>query len=187
MNRQLRQACASSTWHERRARFNHDFLKNVFKNHMKSMAMLFDQKCGKSLGLMREHLTNDMPTWKIKREEAHDLVDSFLSEASPRSLLDRPPLMRLPPETRSWLGPLVHQLWLARHSIKDHHLAMENALIEMDRAYSNFMKEAEPDRLRSAEDLESIKPHFQVLFDRCNALIIAFENARSANNRILFA
>jgi len=66
----------------------------------------------------REFVRRLLPQWESNRAEARALVTDFEEQMSPQRLVNLPPLNRLDPNTRGWIGQLVHELWLVRYPVR---------------------------------------------------------------------
>lgn len=123
------------SWRARRAAFNHDWLKTPFLVPL----------LANGLGLLRGEFDEEgfaacfpervVAAWEKHHGQASRLVDDFEIEMSPRALVARPPLSRLKPDVRSWLGATVHACWLARGRKQNLLDAVREAEREADAAF----------------------------------------------------
>lgn len=121
-------------WQTARSDFNHDWLKNQFLNALDT----FEKRLASeriSAQELEEFRDEDFPGWERRRADAERLASTFAEAMSPQNLFQEPPLCRADDETKAWLAPLVHELWMARHSV-DHRVQELRRLIEaVDEAY----------------------------------------------------
>ncbi len=177
----------ASAWHEACNRFHHKFLKNTLLGaHLASLAGVLGRPAP-DLEVVQGHIEKDLPIWRNNRETAQRLIDTYVDETSPRVIVEQRLLAVLSRETRSWLGPLVHELWLVRESILERQDVMKTSLRHMNEAFEALMAAAEPAESMTSEDLEGLQPLCETLKERCGDLIHAFEDTRSAGNRVLVA
>jgi len=106
-----------STWQKRRSEFNHDWLKNRYLPALAKWINILDDRV-EDQEFQREFPRTILNQWLEYGPQGHLLAERFESEMSPRVLLERYPLSRLPGPTRDWLGPLVHELWLSRYPVR---------------------------------------------------------------------
>jgi hypothetical protein len=117
-------------WQRRRARFNHDWLKNdllpaltTFRNILSGAA--------RSASIQAHFQNEELAAWPARSAEARALAQSFTNQMSPKSLFATPPMNGMPDDTRKWLEPLVHQLWLSRTAAL---YLVDNAIKAIDEA-----------------------------------------------------
>jgi hypothetical protein len=113
----------SPQWQVDRGLLNHNWLQNgvlVALNHALNVAS------GKVRARdVKETLIQDIHRWQERQAELTALLGRFEEEMSPNVLFEQIPLSRLSPETRNWLLPLAHHLWLLRTGAGDKiHAAM---------------------------------------------------------------
>jgi len=122
-------------WQRRRSELNHDWLKNKFLRHLSAFLKRLS-RAHRDTPRVAEFVKQDLEEWESKRREFQLLLEAFESEMSPRNLFGIPPLARMDPATRQWLGDLVHDLWLARWPVRHRLQRGREALAEADEAYS---------------------------------------------------
>ena len=108
----------TSKWQLQRSRLNHDWLKNEYLKNLDGL--IVQMRTSRSLDVpmemqMRAYLTS----WKRKRPELKDLLNSAENRLSPSSLFEREPLIHCSPENKAWLAPLIHGLWLLRYGVRE--------------------------------------------------------------------
>ena len=104
-------------WQKRRNEFNHDWLKNKYIPILGTWMNLLDAKLEDD-DLEKSFLDYILPEWKSKKKEPLALSRDFEIEMSPRILFNDQPLSNCDEDTKQWLGDLIHDLWLARYSVK---------------------------------------------------------------------
>ncbi len=120
-------------WQTDRGRINHNWLQNgvlVALHHALNVAG----------GLVRprnmnQTLTEDVLRWQERRQEVPVLIDRFEREMSPKVFFDRVPLCRCSNETKGWLMPLTHDLWLRRERVQEKIGAAKSAYEIAERTY----------------------------------------------------
>ncbi len=159
-------------WQRRRSAFNHDWLKNRF---MPALAKLMHVLSGQILDPEFEQSFVDsvLPEWPERSGEVNALLCDFETEMSPRTMLERGPLSRCNPETKEWLGELIHQLWRRRHRVGELIHNGSTALRAADVAYQMLQQ-----RIRDSAGGTTIQSCYDdlVLFrERCQDLATAIE------------
>jgi hypothetical protein len=126
-----------SSWQNRRSAFNHDWLKNKYLNRLDGFIRRLKIPDSDPVRLSR-FLNDDFPEWKRRQNEIQNLFGTFEGEMSPMSLFEKEPLNRCDVETMSWLGQLIHALWLARYPIKEWVHTAWNAFCDVNDQYNNI-------------------------------------------------
>jgi len=122
-------------WQKQRSALNHDWLKNRFLvAHLRPFIARLAAGRPDPIRLA-EFASQDWITWTSNRNELVQLLDTTDAALSPSQLLDQQPLSASTPETRAWLGALVHVLWLARNSIQQKTVDVKTAFAEADISY----------------------------------------------------
>jgi hypothetical protein len=125
----------SPSWQVRRSKFNHDWLKNRYLPAVAKWINILD-------GLLEdpefERLfpTAILPQWEAQSINAVGLIDAFSREMSPGTLMNEPIFRQLPASTRSWLAPLVTELWLNRNPVVQWQENAKEALVQAGERYS---------------------------------------------------
>ena len=120
-------------WQIDRGQLNHNWLQNgvlIALNH----ALGVTDETVRPRDVART-LAEDIDRWPERSADLSSLVDRFETEMSPKIYFDFPPLSRCPAETREWLMPLTHELWLQRVGVREKTLAAKTAYGEADKAY----------------------------------------------------
>ena len=99
---------ATAPWQKRRTAFNHDWLKNRFLPALAKWINLLDDRL-EDLAFQQSFVATVLPQWEGHRAEASALPRNFAVQMSPRSLLGA--------RRDTWLGLLVHFLWLNRYPV----------------------------------------------------------------------
>ena len=163
-----------SSWQNRRSAFNHDWLKNKYLNRLDAFIRRLKVPDSDPLRLLR-FLNDDFPEWKRWHCEIENLFKTFEEEESPKSLFEKEPLNRCDDETRSWLGQLIHAMWLARSPVKEWVRTGESAFQDADEQYKKIVKVLKSKKLDcQSEDnrtrLESLIPSFLKFKKACEEL-----------------
>ena len=164
--------CVPSAWQIRRSEFNHDWLSNKYLNSLGAFLRRVAQHDA-DVERLHEFIKEDLPQWHGNRPVAVGLVQSFETEMSPRSLLRRAPLACLDEGTKEWLGPLVHELWLARLRVMQLAADALMSIERVDSVYEDLCNELgrmEP----TPQALKDLAPSFLALQDALVAMSAAF-------------
>ncbi len=154
-------------WHQRRSKFNHDWLKNRYLNNLGGIIAMLENGKSNTAHLNR-FLKKDWPQWGSHTKEAKWLINSLEREMSPSVLFEREPLKRLRDDTKSWLRELLHQLWLTRYSIKEKTSTAGTLFLKVDKLYKNINHQLkEIDKL--PENLKKMLPDFNAFREACLA------------------
>jgi hypothetical protein len=123
----------SSRWQIDRGQLNHNWLQNgvlVGLHHALNISsgMVRSQNA-------RGSLLEDVQRWQERRNELPAFLGRFENEMSPKVLFDRIPLCRCSVETRKWLIPLTHELWLRREKVQEKIALVKEAYKVAERTY----------------------------------------------------
>jgi hypothetical protein len=123
----------ASIWLVDREQLNHNWLQNgvlVALNHALSVVAgtVRPRK-------IRQTLDEDVRRWQERRQEVPELLNRFENEMSPKVFFDRAPLCRCTDETKGWLIPLTHELWLRREKVKEKIGTAKDAYDTVERTY----------------------------------------------------
>lgn len=107
----------ASNWQTYRGQLNHNWLQNgvlVGLHHALNI----------SSGMVRTQnargaLSEDVQRWQERHNEFSVFVGRFENEMSPKTVFDCMPLCRCSAETKGWLIPLTHELWLMREQVQE--------------------------------------------------------------------
>jgi hypothetical protein len=126
-------------WQKRRSALNHDWLKNQY---LPALAKCLNVMAGEidDEGFLQSFFFSVLPVWETQQEEITRLLQSFENEMSPRVLLRRRQFAIFQSETKSWLGELVHQLWLSRYPVEQWVLNALSKVVHAQAAY-NIIKD----------------------------------------------
>jgi hypothetical protein len=154
-------------WQRRRSEFNHDWLKLKYLNRLKSFFERLQVEDSGSMSRLREFIEMDFPVWEERSMDAWWLVQHFEKEMSPSSLFNTEPLNKCGVETKEWLVPLIHALWLERRSVRQLVTKAAELLATVD---EDFMKLSK--NLPKADDayiqrLKSDLPVWKKFVDDC--------------------
>lgn len=149
----------TSNWHIDRGQLNHNWLQNgvlVALNHAVRIA-----SGGVKSSVVRQALAEDVLRWDERRNELPEFLDRFENEMSPKVFFDRIPLCRCSPDTKSWLIPLIHELWLGREKVRERIGAAKKAYDTAERAYS--VVHADLEKMPTTPTIEDLWPFERVL------------------------
>lgn len=168
-------------WEVRRSEFNHDWLKNKYLNSLSA----FIKRCLKAKIVYPERLTEfvslDMPQWAERLPQLKELVASFQSEMSPRTLFCQPPLNVVDDHTKQWLGRLAHGLWLSRCDIQTRTQRLLEAIDRVDRSYESLSNDVSDDGAR----VEALMQHLTGFCEFRDALVQLSEAISDLPHRVM--
>ncbi len=149
----------TSNWQTDRGQLNHNWLQNgvlVGLHHAVNLSsgMVRSQN-------VRVSLSDDVERWKERRNEVPEFLDRFENEMSPKVFFDRIPLCRCSPDTKSWLIPLIHELWLGREKIQEKIGAAKDAYATAEQAYTVVHVDLE--KMPMTPTIEDLWPFERVL------------------------
>lgn len=119
-------------WQGVRSRVNHDWLKNSFINHLKSLANLPEDRH------TRKVVAGNMDEWLPHIEELQRLIDTIEYDMSPARLFEQAPLSGISEQQKAWICPLLHESWRKKNDIPGIKKKMEKGSKEIERAFSVF-------------------------------------------------
>lgn len=127
-------------WQDRRERFNHYWLQNVFLEAVSNAIARLDQVMPDwdSAALA---IDDQIAEWIPRREALDALVQSFEGEMSPAVLFKPPPLSRETTFTIKWMTPLVHSLWKQRNGIREKLQSVQESISRADAIYKRLETE----------------------------------------------
>lgn len=163
------------SWQKRRSEFNHDWLKNQYLTALGSWLNLLDLKISDPV-LESSFIKGVLPQWENRGPEALCLAASFEQEMSPRCLFNHFPLSQCDDDTKSWLGDLIHNLWLVRYKVKDLVQRVNIEAEEANKVYNHLQTV-----LHGCEDIQSVsalvflREPFADFRTRCQNLAKAIE------------
>ena len=126
-------------WQKRRSEFNHDWLNNRFLNRLNGFLVRLQEAKPDAERLAR-FLSEDLPEWKQHEPEARWLVESVEQEMSPRRFFDGPLLNRCDEDTKRWLPNAVHEIWLARYTVRRLQNQTRALISQADERYQRLQK-----------------------------------------------
>jgi hypothetical protein len=99
------------------------------------------------------------------------MLDRFESEMSPMVFFDRVPLCRCSDETKEWLMPLIHDLWMRREYVNEKVGSVRRAYDAAEQTYETVRvalgKVPEPP---TVEDLSSFERVLRIFTTCCETL-----------------
>jgi len=159
---------ASLQWQIQRGQLNHNWLQNgviIALNHASGI-------CSGSVRprQITQTLTEDISRWQERKAELANLLDRFENEMSPKIYFGIPPLSNCPKETRNWLEPLTHELWLQRgvrekiDIAKEAYKKTESAFQKLHAAFTALPSAP------TADDLKPVCALLKLFIDSCMEL-----------------
>ena len=115
---------------------NHDFLQNRFLTFLAARQAMLDNP----QTAMREDLINRLDEWIERKPDIVNLVEGMEAALSPRQLLYQLPLDSLPEDYKSWLRPLIHELYCARTGIREKVDALKVKIEAVDNLVTAIIK-----------------------------------------------
>lgn len=160
------------SWQIRRSEFNHDWLSNKYLNSLRAFLRRLSEPHTNAERLF-EFIQEDLPQWRIRRRSALELVRDLDDASSPRAQLEEAPLSNMDQDTKNWLGPLVHALWLARLPIRQLAQDVLVAIEKVDQIHRDLSNELRSMRLTD-QALRERAAAFASLMDALTSLSTAF-------------
>lgn len=155
----------ASSWQTDRGQLNHNWLQNgvlVGLNHAQAIAA-----GSVRTPYIRQALIEDVFRWQERREDLPSLLDRFENEMSPKVFFTQLPLSRCSDETKGWLIPLIHELWLKREKVLDKMGVAKKAYEMAEQVYTKV--HAELGKLPAAPTMEDLRPFERLLRDFTSA------------------
>lgn len=159
----------ASNWQTDRGQLNHNWLQNgvlVALNHAVRLA-----SGGVRSSVVRQALVADVLRWDERRNEVPRFLGRFENEMSPKVFFDRIPLCRCSAETKDWLIPLTHELWLRREKVQEKIGKAKDAYDTAERAYEAV--HADIKKMPKSPTIEDLWPFERLLREfttACEAL-----------------
>jgi hypothetical protein len=158
-----------SRWQIERGQLNHNWLQNgvlVALNHAVRIAS-GDVRSS----VVRQALTEDIQRWDERRTEVPGFLERFENEMSPKVFFDRVPLFRCSDETKGWLIPLTHELWLRRETVREKIGKAKMVFAHANQVYETV--HADLAKIPESPSIEDLKPFGRLLHEftvACEAL-----------------
>lgn len=157
----------SPQWQMERGWVNHVWLQNVLVTLNHAERVCFGEVRPRDI---IKSLSEDINCWQEQSPKLASLLDRFETEMSPRIYFDFPPLSNYPKETRSWLEPLTHELWLKR-GMREKIEATKAAYKKTDNAFKRcYSALARLSPSPAPDDLKPFCSKLQILIKCCQAL-----------------
>ncbi len=108
----------NTDWNNLRAKLHHDWLQKYFT--------LFDARAEevhesiKGKRAVRADIFKQFAVWQTKEDDFKVLIEDTVDALSPKQLLDGHPLNHMSGENKTWLGELIHALYLERAEFLRH-------------------------------------------------------------------
>jgi hypothetical protein len=157
------------SWQMDRSRLNHNWLQNSV---LVALHHAVNVTAGRVLlGNPKRVLVEDVARWKERRQDVLELLGRFESEMSPSVLFGQIPLIRCSNETKDWLVPLTHELWLRREKVQEKMDAASDAYKSAESAYKTVKEalDALPES-PTVDDLGPIELLLRAFTASCEAL-----------------
>lgn len=144
------------SWETDRGQLNHNWLQNgvlVGLNHALGIVTGAIRS-----RYVRRKLAEDIQRWQDRRQDLPRFLGRFVNEMSPKIYFDRIPLCRCSDETKQWLVPLIHNLWLRREHIEKKLVVATDAYRKAEKTYEQLHMALEKlPESPSAEELQSLQ------------------------------
>jgi hypothetical protein len=125
-------------WQQRRGEFNHDWFKPEYLIALQAFLERLQEEDPGSMNRLREFMEVDFPVWEERSRDAWWLIQHVEQEMSPTSLFNTEPLNKCGVETKGWLVPLIHDLWLKRYGIRQLVVKAEDLLTRVDEGFAKL-------------------------------------------------
>lgn len=122
-------------WATRRARLSHDLVSNRLVQRLMGLQRMAEGRV--ELAEAPDYGLGGM--WAQIRAECRELHATLFLEMSPRALFEEPPLCHCSEETKVWLIPYTHQLWLQRTEAEARAADLEAAVVDVDAAINQLL------------------------------------------------
>jgi hypothetical protein len=160
----------TSSWSGRYEAFWHDWLKNCLLPALASYKNIMAGEVQDST-YERHILQEVLPKWEKHFAEGLALVRDYPSEMSPRRWMEQGPLRVY--EQHSFLGDLMHELWLFRHAVPCLLLIAGRRLEAADTAYQSLQKALAAGGTSGARS-DTARDEFERFYIACRRLSRAF-------------
>ena len=138
----------SPQWQTERSRFNHDWLKNDFINHLNALANLPADK------LNQDSVAANIEQWDAQISRIQKLIDTVENDMSPARLFEEAPLSDLAECHKQWVIPCLHDHWSKENDIPGIKAKMADGLEKIKAAFCVF-REKFNDKNFSGEDVRA--------------------------------
>lgn len=156
-----------NNWQRRRSEFNHDWFKPKYLNALRAFLARIQAKEQVSMKWLKEFIEIDFPSWGKHSEDAWWLVRQFETEMSPQILFKNFPLINCNEDTKEWLSPLVHELWLARFGVKSLIEKVEDLIYTIDECFKELSSNMQKHNSMNIEQLRKDLPDWQRFANAC--------------------
>ncbi len=159
----------TTNWQNDRAQLSHNWLQNgVIVALYHAMGVVIGRVRVREV---RKTLNEDIIRWCERHHEFSDLLIRFEAEMSPKVFFDQVPLCRCSDETKEWLIPLTHELWMRRENVKEKNASAMVAFQTVECAYEKACSafEALPES-PVAEDMELLGLRLRDMTTACETL-----------------
>lgn len=159
----------SVKWQVDRGQLNHNWLQNSVLIGLRHA--LSTVSGGVRPANIRKTIVEDILRWQERRHDLSLLLERFENEMSPKVFFDVLPLSRCSDETKAWLVPVTHELWLQREMVKEKISANLMAFEYGQKCYQalNAALEKVPEAA-SVEDVQALEPLLLEFTKACEAL-----------------
>jgi hypothetical protein len=163
----------TASWQKQRSRFNHDWLKNRYLPAVAKWINILDELV-EDPAFEDEFLRSILPQWEQQSRHALDLVDAFTREMSPERLMGQTIFSNFSEESRRWLGPLLHELWLSRYPVAEWQFNARDAILKSISQYSEIKMTPKPQQYTRLEK-EETRNQFVAFQNCCHAVARSIE------------
>lgn len=174
---------AGRGWPQRRASFNHDWLKNVYLPALDAWINMLSGDI-EDPSFEERFLQKRFREWEARCDEARALVQEFAEEMSPGCLVDAPSLEGFAEGDRAWIRSVVHAAWKARTGQGPLLRQIDESLQAANAAFEELAERLRSIEARSSDDLRPLRDDFADFASRCRELGAAISRLP---NRVLVA
>ena len=164
-----------TNWQTDRGQLNHNWLQNsvlVALNHALRVA---DGKI--SSRNLYQTMYEDIVRWQERSCEIPELITRFNEEMSPKVFFEHEPLHRCAREIRSWLVPLIHELWVRREKVSEKIKTAMASYDTAEQAYKNLHSRIKDlSQEQAEEDLVVIRQILNDFIHACEKLSLSISN-----------
>jgi len=132
-------------WERKRSELNHNWLSNNYLDQLKALnAYMQEVKRQDDLRYrheIRRLVMEVFPQWEHKREEIIQMVEEIEKDLTPTRLFDKNPLKKVSSRNKTWLEPLIHQLWMLRKDVRSQTEFVIGLCNAIDKEYNELKDE----------------------------------------------
>jgi hypothetical protein len=156
-------------WRVERGQLNHNWLQNSVLVGARHALSILDGRV-RTTNLI-QILKDDVWRWRERNHELTSLLSRFEEEMSPKTLFCQLPLSRCSDQTKEWLVPLIHDIWLHRHNVRERIREIEESYRRAEKSFVNLsIAIASVPETCGIQDVRDLRPLFTQFADSCENL-----------------